>query len=198
MILGVDLDNTLCCYDGLFHAAALEQGLLGDETPPDKTAVRDALRAQGREAEWTQLQGCVYGPGMARAMPYPGAAGCLQRLINQGVRVYIVSHRTRRPHLGPHYDLHAAALDWLRRQGFLGQDLLAREAIFLEESVEAKVARIAGLGCSHFVDDLPQILEHPGFPRQVRGVLFGGAPQKEHAQVGSWSELDLFLQREKP
>ena len=197
MILGVDLDNTLCCYDGLFHAAALAQGLLGAETPPGKRAVRDALRAQGREADWTRLQGTIYGPGMVQAKPYPGAAGCLKRLIDQGDRVCIVSHRTRYPHLGPRYDLHAAALDWLRRQGFFGQDMLDREAIFLEESAEDKVARIAALGCSHFVDDLPQILDHPGFPRHVRRILFGGVPQGGRLQFSSWPELDLFLQREK-
>ncbi len=43
-----------------------------DELPPTKQAVRDFLRATGREADWTELQGIAYGPRIADAEPFPG------------------------------------------------------------------------------------------------------------------------------
>ena len=36
---------------------------------------------------------------------------------------------------------------------------LSKNDIFFEFTKEAKVKRIKSLGCSHFIDDLPEILE---------------------------------------
>ena len=35
--------------------------------------------------------------------------------------------------------------------------------MFFELTKEAKVARIGGLGCTHFIDDLPEFLREPGW-----------------------------------
>ena len=56
MRIGVDFDNTIACYDGVFHAAALERGLIPASVATDKTSVRDYLRALGRDAAFTELQ----------------------------------------------------------------------------------------------------------------------------------------------
>ena len=61
MRIGIDFDNTIACYDGVFHAAAVARGLIPAEIPTDKTSVRNHLRAIGREPDWTELQGYVYG-----------------------------------------------------------------------------------------------------------------------------------------
>ena len=44
--------------------------------------------------------------------------------------------------------------------------------MFFELTGDAKVARVTGLGCQMFVDDLPEILARPGFPVGMRRVLF--------------------------
>jgi len=196
VILGVDLDNTLCCYDGVFYAAAVASGLISPQTPPDKCAVREALLAADREEDWTRLQGEVYGPGMAQAKPFPGAKDCLAALTAQGVSVHVVSHRTRHPHRGPQYDLHAAALRWLEVNGFFDPAVLSREAVFLETSADDKVARIAALGCSHFIDDLPRIFTHPSFPQGVVRILLGEVAGDDWRRFSSWWDMALFLQGE--
>ena len=33
MLIGVDFDNTIVCYDGLFHRVAVEQGLIPQKFP---------------------------------------------------------------------------------------------------------------------------------------------------------------------
>lgn len=179
MILGIDFDNTLVCYDGLFHAAARERGLIPESVPRSKQGVRDYLRAVGREDDFIVLQGYVYGPGIRNASPFPYAVEGIRALLASGAEVCIISHKTRTPILGPRYDLHQAALDWLREQHFFAEGMLTPDRVFLEESKEAKAGRIADMGCTHFVDDLPEFFRLPQFPQDTRRMLF--SPQSRNA-----------------
>ncbi|MGC3996955.1 MAG: hypothetical protein QM767_05265 [Anaeromyxobacter sp.] len=117
--LGVDFDNTLICYDGVFHRIAVERGLVPAAVPASKEAVRDHLRTAGREDDWTELQGLVYGARIGEARPFEDALRILAGLVRDGVPVRIISHKTRWPFRGPRADLHAAALGWLQAHGLL-------------------------------------------------------------------------------
>ena len=181
MILGVDFDNTLACYSGLFHAEAVLRGLIPAASPVHKQGVRDVLRAKGRDADFTLLQGQIYGPGILAAPVYEDAVQTLESLKAQGAIIYIISHKTRFPYLGPKHDLHEFANRWLEERGFYREDLLPPSHVFLEQSKESKLRRIAELGCTHFVDDLPEILTHPDFPRGTEPLLF--APDDEGQTV---------------
>jgi hypothetical protein len=172
--IGIDFDNTIVCYDTLFRRVALEQGLIPAELPHNKGAVRDHLRAIGKEDRWTAMQGEVYGKRMTEAHAFPGALDCLARLVRAQIPVFIVSHKTRFPYLGPNYDLHESALAWLHNQRVFDSAGigLARDNVFFELTKPAKLARIAALRCTHFVDDLPELLNDPEFPRGVQRLLF--------------------------
>jgi len=199
--LGVDFDNTLVCYDELFHAVALEQGLVPAGTARTKEAVRGALRAAGREEAWTELQGHVYGRRLREARPFPGALELLAEARRLELPVSVVSHKTRRPYRGPPLDLHAAAWEWLEHQGCFDPARigLVRDRVFFCETKEAKLERIAGVGCSHFVDDLPEVLLAEGFPAATQRILF--APAGSPALAGnvpvacmrSWGEIGAHL-----
>ena len=67
MIVGIDFDNTIVCYDDIFHREALDRELIPAATPARKEAVRDYLRQQDKEDLWIELQGYVYGPGITSA-----------------------------------------------------------------------------------------------------------------------------------
>jgi hypothetical protein len=182
-VIGIDFDNTIVCYDDLFTRVAVELGLVPPEVATSKTAIRDHLRAAGQEDRWTELQGTIYGPRMPDAPPFPGVLEFFAACRAAGVPVAIVSHRTRFPYLGERHDLHAAAREWLERHGFhdpagIG---LPVEQVFLEETKEAKLTRIADVGCTHFIDDLPELLAHPLFPVKVRRILFD--PRGEHGAL---------------
>lgn len=199
--MGVDLDNTLACYDGVFHRLALERGLVSRDVALTKEAVRAALCAAGREGEWTALQGEVYGPGMQAASPFPGALAFLETCRRLGVPVSVVSHRTRTPFHGAPHDLHRSGRDWLRTSGLLdtARTGLADRDVHLEETRAGKLTRIAALGCTHFVDDLPEILADPAFPEGVVRVLFdpAGAHRDEtrFERAGSWAEVARWVKR---
>ena len=195
MILGIDFDNTLVSYDAIFHRVALERGLIPSGLPMTKTAVRDHLRATGREPLWTEMQGYVYGPRLADAEPFPGVKAFFAACRAQGVPVFIISHKTRHPCLGDEHDLHAAARNWLDKHGFHDAEDAALPAshVFLEVTKLDKINRIAECGCTHFIDDLPELLTAPQFPSNVERFLFD--PQchyeslAEIKNVSNWSEL---------
>lgn len=199
MIIGVDFDNTIVCYDGIFHRIALERGIIPASLPRDKTTVRDHLRQTGREPDWTEMQGYVYGPRLIDAQPYPGVLEFFQAAARRGIEVRIVSHKTRHPFLGEQHDLHAAAWGWLEANGFFDPVRIGirRDQVFLELTKESKHQRIGTLGCTHFIDDLPEFLLDPGFPTGVEGIhfdpCFTAKPENGLRSAQSWSQINREL-----
>ncbi len=190
--LGIDLDNTIVCYEGVFHRAAFERGLVPASLSREKEEVRALLVAEGNEEAWTELQGLVYGELMGEARPFRGVLAFFAAARRAGADLKIISHRTRYPYAGPRRDLHAAALFWLREEGFLDprRGGLARNDVFFEESAESKVRRIGSVGCTHFIDDLPRLLLHDEFPAETSGMLFD--PAGRHATPAGRGEIRAF------
>lgn len=182
MRFGIDFDNTIACYEGAFHAAALERGLIPADLPRGKVDVRNYLNGAGLAEAFTELQGYLYGARMDLVSVYPGFQAFLAEALAQRHELFIVSHKTRRPIAGPAYDLHEAALGFLHAQG-ITQRLAPGSQIFFEETKEAKIARAAALDVDVFVDDLPEILAMPGFPVKTRAILFD---PESHYPDGEW------------
>lgn len=205
MRIGIDFDNTVASYDGVFRAAALERGLIPANLASDKNAVRDYLNRNGRADDFTELQGYVYGARMDFASPYPGFAEFVATARKAGHDLFIVSHKTRHPILGPRHDLHAAARGFLTERGLVatGRGQIDPANVFFELTKDAKVARIAALGCEAFVDDLPEIFASPDFPDVSRRILFDPANQfadlarqRSLDRRGSWAEIAAEFCRE--
>jgi hypothetical protein len=197
MRIGIDFDNTIACYDGVFHAAALERGLIPADLGRDKNSVRDHLNDSGRKNDFTELQGYVYGTRMDLVSPYPGFAEFVAAAHQAGHALFVISHKTKHPILGPKHDMHAAA------RGFLvARDLVGASAhqidpanVFFELTKEEKVTRAANLGCELFIDDLPEILVMPGFPAGMQKVLFdpedlfAGSDRRTFERRSSWAAI---------
>src|SRR5438094_7937311 len=98
MLVGLDFDNTVVRYNRLFHRLAVERGLVPAHLPATKQAVRDFLRASGREHDWTELQGVAYGPRITDAEPFPGLKTFLAPCRAAAPRVAVVSHKPSPPH----------------------------------------------------------------------------------------------------
>ena len=115
------------------------------------------------------------------------------------VPVCIISHKTRHPYRGPKADLHGAARGWLRGHGFLGDTAigLPEDRVFLEETKQAKLERIAKAGCTHFIDDLPEFLLEADFPPGVCRILFDPAgqysPPDDILHFTTWQDLGRYF-----
>ena len=199
MLIGVDLDNTIVCYDMLFHCLAGERVALPPEIAVSKQAVRDYLRRQDQESLWTELQGVAYGARINEAAPFPGVLEFFARCRRQAVDVCIISHRTRFPFLGEAVSLHDAARHWLRQYEIPAGSDGDREQnpVFLETTREEKMRRIGQVGCDCFIDDLPELLCDADFPPRVQRILFDpGRQNANHAdyhRAESWNEIAELL-----
>ena len=179
-LLGLDFDNTLVTYDNLFHQLAIEKNLIEPSMPSDKISIRNYLRSKGLEERFTLLQGEVYGLRILDAQPADGMLEALHKLQTKGIDLVLVSHKTRTPYKGPLYDLHQAALSWLEKHGFFASSGLnwSKEQVFFEVSKEAKIRKIESLGCTDYIDDLPEILAM--LPNNINGILYD--PNNSHIQ----------------
>jgi hypothetical protein len=199
MVLGVDFDNTIVRYDDLFHRVAVERSLIPSSLPARKNEVRDFLRREGRERDWTELQGYVYGPRMAEARPFPGVLEFFARAVHHRYPLYIISHKTHRPVLGPAYDLQQTALEWLGAQGFFDPKRigLSTSHVRFGETRPDKIRYIRETGCTHFIDDLEETFLEASFPPHVIKILFGHhqAPPGLHdvRTLADWSQVSEYV-----
>jgi hypothetical protein len=174
MVLGVDFDNTIVRYDELFYSVAIERGLIPATLPALKNEVRDFLRREGRERDWTELQGHVYGPHMAGALPFPGVLNFFTHAVRKRLPIHIISHKTRTAVIGG-YDLQQTAREWLAAQGFFDPHRigLPPEHVHFAETRQEKIQFIRQISCTHFIDDLEETFLEPTFPQHIVQILFG-------------------------
>lgn len=192
--IGVDLDNTLIDYTEVFAAAARERSLIDATVGASKSEVRDAIRRlPDGEISWQRLQGYVYGSGIGGARLFPGALEFLRACRAHSAPVFIVSHKTRFGNYDPaRVDLREAALAWMSAHGLFRRDdgAIARENVFFADDRAAKLARIAALDCSCFIDDLDEVFADPGFPAGVTRILFGsGRMARVDFTCPTWPEI---------
>lgn len=160
-LLGLDFDNTLVIYDKLFHQIAMEKKLINESIPFNKKFIREHIINQGKEQEFTLMQGEVYGSRILEAEPANGMMKALREIKKGGIEIAIVSHKTKYPYMGPKYDLRKAAIEWMKKYGLFKDKILNEDLsnVHFENTKEEKSSKIKKLGCKYFVDDLESILD---------------------------------------
>jgi hypothetical protein len=199
--IGIDFDNTLVTYDDVFGRAAVDFAELAHGIGRQKRDVRDYLRTlPDGELIWQRLQGYVYGKGISGAQMFTGVDAFLRRCRTEGAEVIIVSHKTEFGHHDPdRVNLRKAARGWMTAKGFFADDgyAIPPDNLFFEATRAEKLARIATLQCSYFIDDLEEVLDDPDFPPGVKRILFsqtdlpGQAPA--YAVCRSWNDIEKLV-----
>ena len=175
MRIGIDFDNTIAGYDHLFRALAAEKNWVASGDTGNKNAVRALVRAlENGERKWQELQAEAYGTRMSEADLIEGVDHFLSKCREREIPVFIISHRTQyaaRDKSG--VDLLEAARAWMAAKGFFDPERFAvsSKSVYFESTRGEKIARIAALGCSHFIDDLTEVLLEESFPPGVRRCL---------------------------
>lgn len=199
--IGVDFDNTIACYDEVFPKLATILGFLDGTLTQSKAGVKEAILSLANgDIAWQTLQGRAYGKYMHWASIFPGFIEflCLSKL--RGHEVFIVSHKSEYGHFDDEkIPLRDAAMQWMRSAGLVGGGGLSlpEENIFFESDRDSKIARIQNLSCTHFIDDLGEVLAEPSFPRKTQKILFspGGDGRAEPVLLAarSWREITRLL-----
>lgn len=192
--IGIDFDNTIVTYDEVFYKYALQEGLISPDVKKNKKAIRDAIRGlPDGNTKWTELQGMVYGTHMEEALPVPGIENFLAACKKNFFEVFIISHKTIMPFKGPKVNLQQAARQWLKNRNF---NLTDQEVIF-EETLEGKLDQISQRQCAYFIDDLTEVLAHPGFPQGVKKMLYGQKDEQDFSndimQFKDWDEIKKYF-----
>lgn len=188
--IGIDLDNTLVCYDALFYQLACEKELIPHTLVPQKHAVRDYIRIHAGDAAWQQLQGLAYGPRMAEAQLFPHARDVLLHWKAQGIQISIVSHKSLFSPAVPGHNLQQAALQFLAQQGLM--DCIPPKHIYFLPNRAEKIATLSRLDCHVFIDDLPEVFTAPLFPSQTHKILHDPHGAFTHMGIAScqgWEEI---------
>lgn len=177
MRIGIDFDNTIICYDDVFCHLAKSWGLFDSNWQGTKQQVRDTLRAlPDGDTVWQRLQGKAYGEFIHQANLFSGFKEFISTCnANPNIEIFIVSHKTEFGHFDEmRISLRDASRAWLREQGFFNQEspCIPEANVFFETTREEKIDRIKALQCTHFIDDLPEVLDHPMFPCNIKRYLF--------------------------
>ena len=198
-VIGIDFDNTIICYDEVFHRLAVEAGFVAADSPRRQKAVRDAARRSPEgDLAWQRLQGQVYGPRIQEASPAEGVLDFLERCRGAGNEVHVISHKTRFASIDPSgTDLRAAARGWMALHGFFSEATgLDPEHFHCGGTRQEKVDLIRSTGCTCFIDDLVETFREASFPAGVEAILY--APGEEPPPTDlpglwvarSWREID--------
>ena len=198
--IGLDFDNTLITYDTLMHRVAHDRGLIGPDTPKSKNSVRNSIRATDQgEIRWQEVQADVYGLRIIEAPMADGARAFIENARNAGATLYIISHKTEYAAQDTaRVNLREAALGWMRKEGFFGALGFKAADVFFTSTRQDKCERLASLGCTHFVDDLIEVLTDGAFPADCEKILFDphGMHRDENHEIlrfGSWHEIGAHI-----
>jgi hypothetical protein len=195
--IGIDFDNTLIGYDEVFVTAGKARKLLQEGFVGSKQQVRDSIRLlPDGEISWQKLQGFVYGKGVSGAVMFDGVADFLRRCRRRDAEVFIVSHKTEYGHYDPlRINLRQAALEWMEARGFFcdQQFGIPRRNVYFGSTRSEKLELVAQIGCTHFIDDLEEVLTDPEFPPGIRRILFGpqasASPKDEFIVCPTWDQV---------
>lgn len=198
MTIGIDFDNTIVNYDNIFYKYALLGNLIKPHINKNKKDIRDNIRLlpEGND-RWTELQGLVYGRYMDEAEITEGLDEFLNKCNKMKIKVYIISHKTLYPAMGPKYNLHNAARKWLKTRKFSEKYNISENDAFFVFTLNEKLSMISQRECTYFIDDLSEVLTHPSFPDNVKKILY--SKEKENKLPESiihfktWSEIGEYL-----
>ena len=173
--IGIDFDNTIICYDDVFCNLAKSWQLVDADYQGAKKELKDKIQALPEgDLVWQRLQGKTYGEFIHQAQLFAGCKEFISHCNAQKVALFIVSHKTE---FG-HFDEKQISCALRHANGCVEQGLscvilpIPEENVFFETTREEKIARIKALNCTHFIDDLVEVLCSPLFPREVQRFLF--------------------------
>lgn len=204
MIIGIDFDNTIACYEHLIGQVAVELGFIKEAEACSKTAVRDMIRKlPDGDLKWQMVQAEVYGVRIQEAILNPGFkdfVGCARKA---NVALKIISHKTQySPFAEKRIDLRKAAISWMTTHKFFDEDQMqfSHGDIFFAPSRAEKISVILEQQCTHFIDDLVEVFQEEDFPGSVEKILYNSKKinlkDTEIHSCADWAEVIKYFKFE--
>ena len=176
MLVGLDLDNTIICYDNLFLKLLREQAWC-KEQPDGKQELKNVVVAlEDGQQKWEFLQWQAYGPRCSEASLSPGFIDFMAQGQQKNIKFCVISHKTvfAKQDLQKIHPLREIAMQTLEKWGLFcvpGLPLTKNDIHFADHRDE-KLTMINKMACDVFVDDLYEVLDHPKFPLSTKPIWF--------------------------
>ena len=200
MRIGIDIDNTIICYDHVFAHVAMSQGF-SVQSDASKNEVKKWFHDRNMHQAFTLLQGEVYGKFIDLASLFDGVLAFIDVAKRAGCQLFLVSHKTRYPLVGEKFDLHKSASRFLIDNNVISKynDVgVHSNNVFFERTLARKIHRIAALNLDFFIDDLLQVFQHSNFPKKTNFMHFSQDLPKialtdEFSAFANWKQILSFL-----
>ena len=200
MRIGIDIDNTIICYNRVFAHVAMSQGF-SVQSDASKNEVKKWFHERDKHQAFTLLQGEIYGKFIDLAILFDGVLAFIDVATSSNCHLFLVSHKTRYPLVGEKFDLHKSASRFLIDNKVISKynDLgIHSKNVFFEPTFARKIDRIAALNLDFFIDDLLQVFQHSNFPKKTNFMHFSqdlpkNALTDEFSAFANWKQILSFL-----
>lgn len=198
MLIGIDLDNTVLNYEDSIRQAAKDVLGITLEGNVSKTEAKGAIVEKFGHVAWTELQGRIYGDYSTHTKLFSGVLEFISFAQAQGIRVMVISHKTRYAVSGGESDLRAFALENLARLGLTAgpvSNTTTPDWVVFCETKEDKVSKIREAEVDVFIDDLFEIVNVLPVSIQRFHIFCADrhSPASDVTCVKNWWELGIFF-----
>lgn len=186
MLIGIDFDNTIACYDKVFQQVAKNQQIVDKNWFGKKTELKNLiLKSKKGEELWMKIQGMVYGQYMKNADIMDGFESFLTASKILNVDICIISHKTKYGHFDKKkIDLRKEALKWIKKN-----KILDAKKVFFANTREEKISLINDLNCDIFIDDLIEVLDHKNLNKNIKRIHLSSGNSSKIKNFSNWYEI---------
>ena len=186
MLIGIDFDNTIACYDKVFRKVAKNQKIVNKNWIGNKTDLKKLiLKSKGGKELWMKIQGMVYGQYMKNAEIMDGFENFLTISKHLNIDICIISHKTKYGHFDKKkIDLRKEALKWIKKN-----KILDANKVYFADTREEKISLINDLNCDIFIDDLIEVLDHDNLDKNIRKIHLSSSNSSKIKNFPNWHEI---------
>ena len=186
MLIGIDFDNTIACYDKVFQEVAKKQKIVDKDWIGKKTDLKKLILKSKKGKElWMKIQGMVYGQYMKNADIMDGFENFLTLSKQLNIDICIISHKTKYGHFDKKkIDLRKEALRWIKKNKILNSN-----KVYFADTREEKISIINDLKCNIFIDDLIEVLDHDNLNKNTRRIHLSSSNSSKIKNFPNWHDI---------
>ena len=205
MRIGIDLDNTIIDYNQSFFDNAIKLKFLSQnikknsKTNLKKFTKDNLLKSKNGTFKWEFLQGKVYGKFINKAKIFSGFLEFIQFCAYYKIEIFIISHKSKKPHFDNDINLREVAIDFLKKNNVIDKsNKLSKKNIFFCNTKNQKIKKINNLDCDYFIDDLYEIINNKLINKKIFKIHFTDELKKNSfKKFNNWFDIKDFINLER-
>lgn len=184
--IGIDLDNTIINYQNSFKKILKKKKIYLKSV--NKNKVKFLANNNLKFKNWTQAQEEIYGYYISWAKPFKHFKNFEKFAINNKIKLYIISHKTKYSQYTKKYNLHHQSNKWIKK------NICSKfYQIFYVNTLNKKIKKIKEIKPDYFIDDLVEIFKDKNFPKKIKKIYFSETKDNKIMTLNSWKKIKNFI-----